>query len=175
MRRIRRVLPHLCMILAIVLLTLLIIDVIFNPAMGFVDNLGAKLMMMALCVLTIVNTLVTVIGNYQRAVKNAALRAQQRAAARQSSVVRTNDKQTRSKHTSAESGRPKPAEKQATAPEFIDTKPEMKNRELKTSAAEELIETRPAQIAGSKEKDGPDIQEQSKQSGTTYKIERKPR
>ena len=166
MRRIRRVLPHLCMILAIVLLTLLILDVFFNPAMGFIDNLGAKVMMMVLCVLTIVNTLTTVIGNYQRAMKNAALRAQQRATARKASAARnaptarTTGKQTSAKQTAARPARPKPADKQTAVPQFINTKPAGKSSALKIAAAEELIETRPAQVRESEEKDVAGIHEQ---------------
>ena len=49
---IRKVLPHLLIVLSIVLLTLLITDQ-FNSAMGFVNNQGTKIIMMIYCGLVV--------------------------------------------------------------------------------------------------------------------------
>ncbi len=48
----KKLLPHVCIILSLAMLTFLIIDQI-NIAMGFVNNQGTKIIMMVLCALTI--------------------------------------------------------------------------------------------------------------------------
>lgn len=49
---IKKILPHILIILAVVLLVFLIIDQV-NAAMAFVNNQGTKIIMMIFCVLVL--------------------------------------------------------------------------------------------------------------------------
>ena len=46
----QKILPHVCIVLALVMLTFLIIDQV-NSAMAFINNQGTKILMMIFCVL----------------------------------------------------------------------------------------------------------------------------
>ena len=65
MKKLFRLLPHICIVLSFVMLTFLVIDMYFNHAMGFIDNMGSKYIMMALCVFTLINSLAQIIGRYK--------------------------------------------------------------------------------------------------------------
>ena len=56
----KRAIPHICIILALPIIVFIIIDVFFNPAMGFVNNLGTKITMLVLCLATIINSVFSV-------------------------------------------------------------------------------------------------------------------
>lgn len=57
---IKKILPHLIFILAAALIVLVIVDY-FNPLMNFLDNTPAHCIMLALCVLSIVQFLILLI------------------------------------------------------------------------------------------------------------------
>lgn len=48
----QKILPHVCIVLSIVMLTFLIIDQM-NSAMAFINNQGTKIIMMIFCVLVL--------------------------------------------------------------------------------------------------------------------------
>ena len=52
MDMIRKILPHICIVLAIVMLVFLIIDQV-NSAMAFIDNQGTKIIMIVFCALVL--------------------------------------------------------------------------------------------------------------------------
>lgn len=52
---IKKILPHICIILAVGMLVFLIGDQ-FNSAMIFINNQGSKIILMILCVLTVISS-----------------------------------------------------------------------------------------------------------------------
>jgi hypothetical protein len=48
----QKILPHVCIVLSLVMLTFLIIDQV-NSAMAFINNQGTKILMMIFCALVI--------------------------------------------------------------------------------------------------------------------------
>lgn len=59
MKTIDKVMPHLSIILAGMLIVLFVIDR-FNSAMGFLDNDGAKILILALSITSIVNAILLI-------------------------------------------------------------------------------------------------------------------
>ena len=66
MNKLNRLLPHLNLVLSFVMVTLLVIDMFFNSAMGFIDNLGAKWIMLVLCFFVIINSFYQIVQNTKR-------------------------------------------------------------------------------------------------------------
>ena len=66
MKRVSKLFSHICIILSLVMLTFLVIDLFFNPAMGFINNMAAKYIMLVLCVITLVNSIINIITFYKR-------------------------------------------------------------------------------------------------------------
>ncbi len=59
MKILAKILPHICIVLAIVMLVFLIIDQV-NSAMAFINNQGTKIIMMVFSALVIVLSGVTI-------------------------------------------------------------------------------------------------------------------
>lgn len=65
----KRLLPHLILILSLAMLVFLVIDK-FNSAMMFIDNDITKGVMTVLCVLAVMNSVIQIINSFVRKPKN---------------------------------------------------------------------------------------------------------
>jgi len=76
MGRIARILPHIAIILAAVLITLLILDY-YNPNMYFYDNETTRVMFLVFCVAALANGVIMVVidrKTIKKRIKKAAAR-----------------------------------------------------------------------------------------------------
>lgn len=61
----RRILPHICIILSIMMLTFYVIDQV-NNAMGFLDNQAFKGLFLFYCLAVIATSVILIIDNRRR-------------------------------------------------------------------------------------------------------------
>lgn len=65
MKKARTILTHLCLILAVVVGVLLVVDT-FNPTMGFLDNTKTKILLWVLCIAALVNGILYTAHQYRK-------------------------------------------------------------------------------------------------------------
>jgi hypothetical protein len=60
----RRIVPHICIVLSLIMLTLVILDK-FNPGMNFVGNIFFKFALVVLCIVTMIAAGILIAQNHR--------------------------------------------------------------------------------------------------------------